>query len=151
MNPRAIGWALSAAALIGIAGWEGFRDKAYDDGVGVQTIGFGSTEGVKPGDTITVERALVKLGADVSRHEKGLRECVALIPLYQHEWDAYVSWTFNVGVGAACGSTLVKRLRSGDYAGACQELLRWNRAGGRVLRGLTLRRQSEYQRCMGVA
>jgi lysozyme len=149
VNPRAVGWALSAAALIGIAGWEGFRDRAYDDGVGVQTIGFGSTEGVKHGDTITVERALVKLGADVSKHEQGLRECVALIPLYQHEWDAFVSWTFNVGVGAACGSTLVKKLRSGDYAGACKELLRWDRAGGRVLRGLTLRRQSEYQRCIG--
>lgn len=149
MNPRAVGLVLSAAALIGLAGWEGFRDKAYDDGVGVQTIGFGSTEGVKHGDTITVERALIKLGADVSKHEQGLRACVALIPLYQHEWDAYVSWAFNVGVGAACGSTLVKKLRSGDYAGACKELLRWNRAGGRALRGLTLRRQAEYKTCTG--
>jgi lysozyme len=149
VNPRSVGLALSAAALIGLAGWEGFRDKAYDDGVGVQTIGFGSTAGVKRGDTITVERALVKLGADVAKHEQGLRACIGAVPLYQYEWDAYASWAFNVGTGAACGSTLVKRLRSGDYAGACRELLKWNRAGGRVLRGLTLRRQSEYKTCTG--
>jgi lysozyme len=149
VNPRSVGLALSAAALIGLAGWEGFRDKAYDDGVGVQTIGFGSTAGVKRGDTITVERALVKLGADVAKHEQGLRACIGAVPLYQYEWDAYASWAFNVGTGAACGSTLVKRLRAGDYAGACKELLRWDRAGGRVLRGLTLRRQSEYKTCTG--
>ena len=114
MNPRSVGLALSAAALIGIAGWEGFRGNAYDDGVGVQTIGFGSTAGVKRGDTITVERALVKLGADVAKHEEGLRACIGDVPLYPHEWDAYVSWAFNVGTGAACSSTLVKRLRAGD-------------------------------------
>ena len=149
MNPRVVGLSLSAAALIGLAGWEGFRDKAYDDGVGVQTIGFGSTAGVKRGDTITVERALIKLGADVAKHEQGLRACIGDVPLYQHEWDALASWTFNVGIGAACGSTLVRKLRAGDYAGACAELLRWDKAGGKVLRGLTLRRQAEYSTCMG--
>lgn len=139
---------LSGAALIGIALHEGYRDRAYDDGAGVQTIGFGSTAGVKPGERITVERALIRLGADVAKHETELRRCVT-VPLYQQEWDAYVSWAYNVGTGAACGSTLVKKLNAGDYPGACRELLRWTRAGGKELPGLVKRRQAEYRRCIG--
>ena len=152
-NPRVAvaALSLSAAGLIGIALHEGFRDTAYDDGAGVTTIGFGSTEGVRPGDKITVERGLVKLAGDVSRHEAGFRKCLGDIPLYPHEWDAYTSWVFNVGVGAACGSTLVRKLRARDYTGACAELLKWNRAGGKVLRGLTIRRQAEYRQCTGAA
>ena len=139
----------SAVGLVGLALHEGFRPDAYPDAVNVNTIGFGSTEGVKLGDRITVERGLVMLAADVSRHEAGLRACIGDVPLYQREWDAYVSWTFNVGVGAACGSTLVKKLRALDYVGACNELTRWNRAGNRVLRGLTIRRERERALCLG--
>lgn len=139
---------LSASALIGIALHEGFRDSAYDDGVGVQSIGFGTTAGVRRGDRITVERALVRLGQDTGKVEAQLRDCID-VPLYQHEWDAYVSWAYNVGTGAACGSTLVRKLNTGDYAGACKELLRWNRAGGKVLAGLVKRREAEYRQCIG--
>ena len=139
---------LSAAALIGIASYEGFRGKAYDDGVGVQTIGFGTTQGVKAGDTITVERALIRLGRDADQHAREMSQCITT-PLYQHEYDAYASFAYNVGSSAFCKSTLVKKLNSGDYAGACRELLRWNRAGGRVMPGLTKRRESEYQMCIG--
>ena len=140
---------LSASAMVGIALHEGYRPTAYDDGVGVQTIGFGTTEGVKPGDKITVERALVRLLADAEKHQKELRACIGDVPMYQYEWDAYVSWSYNVGTGAACKSSLVRKLKAGDYAGACTELLRWDRAGGRVLPGLTKRRQAEYQQCTG--
>lgn len=140
---------LSATALIGIALHEGYRSRAYDDGVGVQTVGFGTTAGVKRGDTITVERALVRLGDDVAKFERELRACIGEVPLAQYEWDAYVSWAYNVGTGAACGSTLVRKLKALDYAGACAELLRWDKAGGRVLPGLTKRRQEEYRRCIG--
>jgi lysozyme len=140
---------LSASAMVGIALHEGYRPTAYDDGVGVQTIGFGTTEGVKPGDKITVERALVRLLSDAEKHQKELRACIGDVPMFQHEWDAYVSWSYNVGTGAACKSSLVRKLKAGDYAGACTELLRWDRAGGRVMPGLTKRRQDEYQQCMG--
>lgn len=143
------GLSLSAAALVGIAMHEGYRPAAYDDGVGVQTIGFGTTAGVKPGDKITVERALVRLLEDAEKHQRELRACIGDVPMYQHEWDAYVSWSYNVGTGAACKSSLVRKLKAGYYAGACTELLRWDRAGGRVLPGLTKRRQAEYQQCMG--
>ena len=139
--------ALSAAGLVGIALHEGYRDRAYDDGVGVQTIGFGATQGVKAGDRITVERALVRLAGDVSRHEAELRSCLGDVPLYQHEWDAYVSWAFNVGV--RCDSTLVAKLKARDYPGACAELSKWVYAGGKPLPGLAKRRAEERAKCEG--
>lgn len=148
MNRKAVaGLVLSGAGLVSIALHEGFRDRAYDDGVGVQTIGFGTTEGVKPGDRITVERALIRLAGDVSAHEVELRRCLGDVPLFQHEWDAYVSWAYNVGV--RCNSTLVIKLKTGDYAGACAELSRWVYAGGRVMNGLVKRRAEERARCEG--
>jgi len=140
--------ALSAVGLVTIAQFEGYRGRAYDDGVGVQTIGFGSTAGVQAGDTIEPVRALQRLAADVAIFERQLALCIQ-VPLHPHEWDAYVSWAYNVGPTAACRSTLVKKLNRYDYAGACNELLRWNRAGGRVLPGLVQRRQAEYHMCMG--
>lgn len=139
---------LSASTLVGIAVHEGYRALAYDDGVGVQTLGFGTTLGVKPGDRITPERALIRLVADADVYQAAMRRCVA-VPLHQYEWDAYVSLTYNIGAGAFCGSTLVRRLNAGDYAGACAEISRWNRAGGRVLPGLIKRRADERARCEG--
>ena len=141
---------LSASALVGIAVHEAYRPVAYlptpND---VPTIGFGTTAGVKLGDKITVERALVRLLADADKFQRELKSCVGEVPLHQHEWDAYVSWAYNVGTGAACRSTLVKKLKAGDYPGACAELLRWDKQGGVTLRGLTVRRQAEYRQCMG--
>lgn len=145
---------LSAAALVGIAGWERYRSDAYlptpDD---VPTIGWGSTAGVQMGQRTTPDRALIQLLADAQRHERELRACIGDVALHQHEWDAYVSWAFNVGTGAACRSTLVRKLKASppDYAGACAELLRWDKQAGRVLPGLTKRRQAEHQLCMGTS
>lgn len=138
---------LSGAGLVGIAAHEGYRGTAYDDGVGVQTIGFGTTAGVKPGDRIEPVRALIRLADDVKAAEHGLARCIK-VPLHQHEWDAYVSWAYNVGTGAACGSTLVRLLNEGQYEAACRQLPRWNRAGGRVLAGLTKRREEEMRLCL---
>lgn len=141
---------LSASALVGMAVHEAFRSTAYlptpND---VPTIGFGTTGGVQMGDKITVERALVRLLADADKFQADLKACIGDVPLHQYEWDAYVSWAYNVGTGAACRSTLVRRLQARDYAGACAELLRWNKQAGQVLRGLTIRRQDEYRKCMG--
>lgn len=140
---------LSAAALVGIALHEGYRSDAYDDGVGVQTIGFGSTLGVRPGDKITVERALVRLSNDVTEHERGIRKCLADVPLHQNEWDAAVQIAFNIGVSAFCNSTILRRWKSGDYAGGCDAFMMWNKAGGKVLRGLVKRREAERKLCLG--
>jgi lysozyme len=137
---------LSAAGLVSIALFEGFRSDAYDDGVGVQTIGFGTTQGVRPGDRISVERALVLLAKDADETQTALKRCLGDVPLTQAEWDAYTSWAYNVGV--RCDSTLVKKLKAGDYVGACNELSRWVYAGGRKLAGLVKRREAERQLCL---
>lgn len=140
---------LSAAALVGIAVHEGYREDAYVPVAGdVATIGFGTTSNVKIGDKITVERALVRLLADATRFERAVKRC-APVPMYQHEFSAYVSLAYNIGEGAFCRSTLAKKLNAGDYEGACKEILRWDKFQGRPLAGLTKRRQGEYQQCIG--
>ena len=71
------------------------------------------------------------------------------LALYPHEWDAFVSLAYNIGPAAFCGSTLAKKLRQTppDYGGACDEILRWNRAGGQIMPGLVKRRQAEHRLC----
>ena len=152
-NPRiAIGaLALSATTLVGIALHEGFEPKAYIPVAGdVPTIGFGTTDSVKMGDTITVERALVKLLQDANKFERAVKRC-APVPMHNHEFAAFVSLAYNIGEGAFCRSTLVKKLNAQDYAGACQEILKWDRFRGKPLTGLTKRRQAEYQQCIGAS
>lgn len=140
---------LSASALVGIALHEGFEPKAYIPVPGdVPTIGFGTTTGVKMGDTITPERALVRLLTDADRFQKAVKRC-APVPMHQYEFDAYVSLTYNIGEGAFCRSTLVKLLNQQKYEEACQQILRWNKFKGRELAGLTKRRNEEYQKCLG--
>ena len=139
---------LSAAGLIAIASYEGFSDQAYIPVEGdVPTIGFGSTEGVEMGDTITVPEALERLRRDVGDAESAIGRCVK-VPLSQGEYDAFASLAFNIGSNAFCTSTLVKRLNAGDYDGACEEIRRWVYAGGQKLEGLVNRREAEYQMCM---
>ena len=169
MGPRiAVGsLSLTAAGLISIATWEGFKDEAYIPVEGdVPTIGFGSTEGVKLGDTISVPDALNRLEKDVRVAEDAVRSCVT-VPLTQGEMDAYTSLAYNIGKTNFCGSTLVKKLNSGDYSGACEEIKRWTcasdpsgkyavmypghhcGAGKAPLPGLVERRAKEYAWCMG--
>lgn len=146
------GIAASAALLIGIAVHEGYRGEAYIPAPGdVPTIGFGDTHGVQLGDTTDPVRALIRLGEHVDRAQRDMRACIGDVALYQHEWDAYVSLAYNIGTGAFCGSTLVRKLKSGDYAGACAEIKRWVYFQGRVLPGLVNRREAEYRMCMGDA
>lgn len=141
---------LSATALVGLALHEGYRGEAYVPVAGDRpTLGFGDAQGVKMGDKTTPVRALVRLNAQAEAFQRELRACIGDVPMFQHEWDAVVSWTFNVGSEAACGSTLVRKLQAGDYAGACKELLRWDRFKGKRLPGLTKRREAEYRQCLG--
>lgn len=141
--------ALSASALVGMAVKEGFAPVAVPPVPGdVPTYGFGATEGVKLGDRITPERALVRLLKDAGKYEAAVKRC-APVPMFQHEFDAYVSLTYNIGEGAFCNSTLVKKLKAYDYEAACKEILRWDRFQGKPLAGLTARRQQEYKQCLG--
>lgn len=142
---------LSAAGFVGIVAHEGYSERAYVPVPGdVHTIGFGTTEGVKPGDKITPPQAVARALQDVGKFEGAVKQCVK-VPLHQGEYDAYISLSYNIGSGAFCGSTLARKLNAGDYAGACAEILRWDRFKGQPLRGLTLRRQAEHRKCTGAS
>lgn len=153
IQPRTViaALSLSAAGLVGIAQWESYTDTAVIPVKGdVPTIGFGATNGVKMGDRTTPPRALVRLLNDANSHSEGIKRCIK-VPLYQHEFDAYSSLAYNIGVNAFCGSTLVVKLNSGDYTGSCEQIKRWDRFHGKQLPGLTKRRQAEYKLCIGIA
>lgn len=142
------GLAISASAFVAIVTHEGYRGEAYIPVPGdVPTIGFGTTEGVKIGDTITPPKAMARALSDMQKYEGAIKRCVK-VPLYQHEYDAYVSLSYNIGPTAFCSSTLVKKLNVQDYAGACESILSWDKFKGKPLRGLTIRRNEEYKRCI---
>ena len=142
-------FALSASAFVGLTMLENYREVAYIPMPGdVPTIGFGTTGGVRMGDTITPPKALARALSDAQKFEGALKKCVT-VPLHQHEYDAYVSLMYNIGAQAFCNSTLVKKLNAGEYEAACQEIRRWNRQGGKASSGLTKRRETEYRQCMG--
>jgi lysozyme len=141
--------ALSAAALVGLTLSEGYTDRAMQPLPGDKwTLGFGTTEGVKPGDRITPPQALERALRDVVQFEGAVKKCVA-VPLTQYEYDAYIQLAYNIGSTNFCNSTLVRKLNAQDYGGACKEILRWNRFKGTVSAGLTARREREYKVCIG--
>lgn len=116
---------------------EGERLTAYQDSVGIWTIGVGHTGwvGNKPvakGMTITKEQSREILRVDLRRFEKTVNECVTK-PLTQYQFDALVSLAFNIGEGAFRRSTLLKLLNRGDYKGASEQFLVWRNAGGRPI------------------
>jgi len=125
-----------------VTNFEGLRLKAYQDSVGVWTIGYGHTLGVKPGQQITENRAIELLYKDVERFEKSVNRLIE-VPLTQYQFDALVSFSFNVGGYALKTSTLRKVLNEGDYAAAANQFKRWIYAGGQKLRGLERRRRAE--------
>lgn len=149
------GLAGSAAALAVavnfVGGWEGQETTAYWDAMGeVWTVCSGETRGVGRGDTYTVAECNDMLADGVLDFERQLDACLTgedNIPVGAK--IAFVSWAYNVGAGAACSSTLVRKANSGDLVGACNELPRWNRSGGRVIRGLSNRRGAERAMCLG--
>lgn len=116
---------LSAAGFVGIALNEGYTEKAVIPIPGdVPTLGFGTTGGVKLGDKTNPPAALSRALQDVNKFEGALKKCVK-VPLHQYEYDSLVDFAYNVGPTKFCGSTLVKKLNAGDYAGACAEISRW--------------------------
>jgi len=139
---------LGPQGLALIKQFEGFEPAPYRDAVSIPTIGYGAT--YYPGGQrvslrdppITEPEASRLLELMLARYAEGI-DRYAQVPLSQGQFDALVSWAYNVGLEAARTSTLMRRLNEGDYLGAADQLPRWNRAGGQVLRGLTLRRLAE--------
>lgn len=122
---------------------EGLSLQVYKDAVGLPTIGYGHL--IKAGEsftTITEAQAEALLKSDLKQFEVCVTNMVT-VKLNQNQFDALVSFAFNLGCANLKSSTLLKKLNAGDYAGAANEFLRWNKAGGKVLAGLTTRRAAE--------
>ena len=124
--------------------FEGCKLTAYQDSVGVWTIGYGHTKGVYDGMTITQEEAEQMLLTELEEYE-GYVEKYVTVPLTQNQFDALVVWVYNLGPTNFRNSTLLKELNAGNYNAAGQEITRWNKAGGKVLAGLVKRREAEAQ------
>lgn len=126
--------------------FEGFRAAAYVCPAGVVTIGYGTTEifgkPVKLGSTITSDEADRFLEEDLKKFEDAINKNVN-ITITQNQFDALVSFVYNVGIGNFITSTLLKKINEGKIQDAANEFLRWNKANKKVLAGLTRRRQAE--------
>lgn len=139
---------INAKGLRLLKSFEGLRLVAYQDSVGVWTIGYGTTSGVRPGMRITEAQAEEFLKRDLDRFEDAVASLVQ-VPLTDDQFSALVSFVYNVGETAFANSTLLKLLNRRDYRGAADQLLRWNRAGSQELAGLTRRRRAERALFLG--
>ena len=124
--------------------FEGFEDTAYLCPANVWTIGYGRTRNVKEGDRITEAQAERDLLEELEEFKHQVLHSVK-VELTQNELDALTSWTYNLGVGNLKSSTLLKKLNAGIKDEVPAEMLRWNKAGGEVLAGLTKRREAEAE------
>jgi lysozyme len=122
--------------------FEGCELKAYQCSANVWTIGYGHTQGIKEGDVCTQEDADRMLEEDLEEFEGYVQEAVN-VPLEQHEFDALVAWTYNLGPSNLRSSTMLKRLNDSKFDQVPLEMRRWNKAGGKVLDGLVRRREAE--------
>jgi lysozyme len=154
-NPKksgaaAIGGVLVAAATL-IAPWEGYYGRTYKDIVGVPTVCYGETDKgpVEEGRhrTFTKKECLDMLAGSLPKYAEGIKRCM------KGDWPelvqvAGISLAYNVGVGAVCKSTFMRLGNAGDFKGACNALTKFNRAGGRVVKGLSNRRADERRVCL---
>ena len=134
----------SQACIDLVKEFEGCKLDAYQDVVGVWTIGYGHIEGVKQGDTISQQEADIILMSDL--HDKA-EEVSKLIhyDVTQNQFDALVSFAYNLGVGNLASSTLLKMINAGSADAAADQFLRWDKAGGVEVEGLERRRKAEME------
>lgn len=139
---------ISAEGLSLIKKFEGCELEAYQCSAGVWTIGYGHTKDIEEGMTITKEQAEEMLVDELHEYESYVNEYVT-VELEQNQFDALVSWVYNLGPANLKASTMLKVLNSGDYEGVPAQIQRWNKAGGKVLEGLIRRRKAESLLFMG--
>lgn len=153
LNRKAIGGGAAVLALSAalISPWEGFYPKTYNDIVGVPTVCFGETEKeavalgrVRP---YTRKECEDMLAGSLRKYYDGMMACVSK-PMTQNMTVAFLSTTYNIGVGGFCKSSMARLVNAGKPREACDALMSWNRAGGRVVRGLTNRRAAERAKCL---
>ena len=122
--------------------FEGCEYNAYKCAADVLTIGYGHTKDVKEGDLVTQQEAENLLTKDLEEFEGYVLDAVEM-PMIQHQFDAMVSWTFNLGPNNLKSSSMLTVLNKGDSEDVPAQIKRWNKAGGKVLEGLTRRREAE--------
>ena len=143
-----VGAAGAALLLFHVPQFEGMVLRGYKDPIGIVTACAGHTKTAVLGKPYTRDECEALLVQDLSEHAEGVFSCVTA-PMTVWEVAAFTSFTYNVGVSAFCGSTLVRKFNDGNAAGACAELSRWTKAGGQELPGLVKRRAIERAMCEG--
>ena len=140
---------LSERGLALIKEFEGYHRRlpdgtciAYRCPAGVLTLGYGCTKGILAGMMWTEQQAQDALAKELQGHELAVLRLVS-VDLNQNQFDALVSFAYNCGNGALEKSTLLKKLNAGDFPGAQAEFMKWNKAAGKTLRGLSIRRAKE--------
>ena len=154
-NNKAIAAGVAAVLAIAaplVAKWEGLRYAAYPDpatGGAPWTVCYGHTgPDVVPGQSYTKADCDALLDADMAAADATVRRCIP-VPMLRHVEASLVSAVFNIGPSVVCGSTLQKYALANDWPSACAQLSRWDKAAGRQMRGLTLRRADERKLCEG--
>lgn len=141
--------AAMAAAVALIGGYEGLRLNSYQDVIGVWTACCGETRGIKPGMKFTKAECDAQFAKGLVEFEIGMRACLKQpddIPI--KPYVAFLSLSYNVGLGAFCKSSVARLANAGDIRGACNRIPAFNRAGGRVIKGLVSRRGDEQRYCL---
>lgn len=138
----------SESLVAAIRQFEGFRATAYQDAVGVWTLGFGDTNGVLPGQTVTYAFADLALRAELQEKAAGISRLMNPV-LTQPQFDACLDFAFNLGVQALAGSSLLRYLNSGYMNSAANEFPKWDHAAGKELAGLKIRRFAERSWFLG--
>lgn len=151
MSPGAKG-AWVGLALTIVAAWEGLYTHAYRDPIGVVTVCYGVTNADRPvqmGDTYSKEECSEMLKEALPKYNAQAKKCIPDIDNFPpHRHAAIVSFTYNVGQGNLCKSSVARYLNRGDVKRGCDALLLYNKAGGRVLKGLDNRRRQEHAWCL---
>lgn len=151
LKKAGIGFTVAGSLAIGTIGaFEGLRTRAYIPIPGdVPTICFGETRGVKMGDTATIAECKVMLGNALVEFETNMRRClIAPDRIPDKPYVSFLSLSYNIGSRAFCNSTAARKANAGDVRGACDAILSWNKAGGRVVPGLSRRRAEERKLCL---
>ncbi|TIW23771.1 MAG: lysozyme [Mesorhizobium sp.] len=150
MNRLKKGGAAAAMAVALVGGFEGLRQNAYPDpatGGKPWTVCYGETKDVHKGDYHTIAECKAMLIDSLQKYANGIESCVK-VPMSDPRFVALTSFAYNVGIGAACGSSAVKLINAGQTQAGCDALMKWNRAAGIVFPGLTKRRAKERELCL---
>ena len=144
---RGAAWLTIATVLV--AAFEGYSGHAYRDAVGVETICYGQTadDGANFSKVYTKTECTQMLGRDLQKYDNMVHSCIK-VPLPPHREAALVSFVYNLGQSALCKGAIARNINAGNIAAGCQAMSGYNHAHGRVLAGLTRRRQVEVQLCL---